>query len=42
MQSPVKPLAGDCSMVSSDKKGPAIDLTESHEVLNIEDEIKKP
>ena len=29
-------------MVSSDKKGPPIDLTESHELLNIEDEIKKP
>ena len=42
MQSPVKPLAGDCSMVSSDKKGPPIDLTESHELLNIEDELKKP
>ena len=40
MQSAGMQVGGDCSMVSSDKKGPDLDLIESNDLLNVEEEIK--
>ena len=42
MQSGGMQVAGDCSMVSSDKKGPEIDEAESNQLLKVEEEIKMP